>query len=177
MQASTPDLAPFPMIYRGLLYRALNPLYATDPLSGRGAELFGGRFNARGTPALYTSLTPETAIRESNQVGTLQPTMLLSYQADLVSIFDTRGAAGLARYDATPATIEDPSWRDLMRRDGRSPTQALAVQLMGDGYDGLLVRSFAKGATSTDLNLVIWTWGPSSLRVIDDEHRLRYQKP
>ena len=55
--------------YRGPLYRALNPVYAREPLSGRGAELYGGRFNAKGTPALYTSLDPATALREANQVG------------------------------------------------------------------------------------------------------------
>ena len=46
--------------YAGPLYRALNPVYARAPLSGRGAELYGGRFNAKGTPALYTSLDPTT---------------------------------------------------------------------------------------------------------------------
>ncbi|MEM9765192.1 MAG: RES family NAD+ phosphorylase, partial [Pseudomonadota bacterium] len=70
-------------IHRGLLYRALNPVYAGEPLSGRGAALHGGRFNARGTPALYLSLSPATALREANQVGTLQPTTLVAYEAAL----------------------------------------------------------------------------------------------
>jgi len=64
-------------------YRALNPIYARAPLSGRGAELYGGRFNARGTPAFYTSLTIMTALKEANQVGSLQPTTLASYEADM----------------------------------------------------------------------------------------------
>jgi len=29
------------MFYRGPLYRALNPIYAREPLSGRGAEHYG----------------------------------------------------------------------------------------------------------------------------------------
>jgi RES domain-containing protein len=29
----------------------------------------GGRFNAKGTPALYMSLSVMTALREANQVG------------------------------------------------------------------------------------------------------------
>ena len=37
--------------YRGKLYRALNPIHAREPLSGRGAALYGGRFNPKGTPA------------------------------------------------------------------------------------------------------------------------------
>ncbi len=69
--------------YKGALYRALNPVYAREPLSGRGAELYGGRFNQKGIPALYTALDPATALREANQVGSLQPTLLVSYRADL----------------------------------------------------------------------------------------------
>ena len=57
------------MLYRGPLYRALNPIYAREPLSGRGAELYGGRFNPKGVPALYSSLTVMTALREANQAG------------------------------------------------------------------------------------------------------------
>ena len=52
--------------YRGPLYRALNPVYARMPLSGRGAEPYGGRSNPKGTPALYCALDPVTALREAN---------------------------------------------------------------------------------------------------------------
>jgi len=38
--------------FTGFLYRALNPVYARDPLSGRGAQLYGGRFNPKGRRAL-----------------------------------------------------------------------------------------------------------------------------
>ena len=58
--------------YSGLLYRALNPVYASNPMSGRGAELYGGRFNPKGVPALYASTSVLTALREANQVGDLQ---------------------------------------------------------------------------------------------------------
>ncbi|WP_427832687.1 RES family NAD+ phosphorylase [Agrobacterium pusense] len=61
------------MKYQGKLYRALNPVYAREPLSGRGAELYGGRFNPKGMPALYTSVTVITALKEANQAGSLQP--------------------------------------------------------------------------------------------------------
>lgn len=78
------------MRYQGKLYRALNPIYAREPLSGRGAELYGGRFNPKGMPALYTSLTIMTALKEANQVGNLQPTTLVSYDADIEHVFDCR---------------------------------------------------------------------------------------
>lgn len=171
MPVSTPDVAS--TVYRGALYRALNPLYAAQPLSGRGAAMFGGRFNARGTPALYTSTSPEGAIRESNQVGSLQPTVLVSYEADIGPVFDTRDAAAMAARGATSALIEDAAWRDRMLRGDSVPTQNLAARLIADGYVGLRVRSFAKGARATDMNLVLWSWDATSLRVIDDENRLR----
>ena len=160
--------------YKGPLYRALNPVYAREPLSGRGAELYGGRFNAKGTPALYTALDPTTALREANQAGSLQPTMLVSYAADLGPIFDTRDQEGLNRYGATEAMLADPAWRMKMLEGQLVPTQELARALIADRFAGLLIKSFAKGATATDLNIVLWVWRGKdrTLEVVDDENRL-----
>jgi len=160
--------------YAGPLYCALNPVYAREPLSGRGAELYGGRFNAKGTPALYTSLDPATALREANQVGSLQPTILVSYNADLGPIFDTRDQDGLDRYNATEAMLADPAWRMKMLDGQPVPTQDLARALIADQFAGLLIQSFAKGASSSDLNIVLWAWtdNTGSLEVVYDEERL-----
>ena len=100
--------------YRGRLFRALNPIFARNPARGAGAELYGGRFNPKGTPALYTSISVLTALREANQVGSLQPTMLVSYEAEIESIFDTRDATSLATTDMVAAALADPRWRDEM---------------------------------------------------------------
>ncbi|KPQ13067.1 MAG: hypothetical protein HLUCCO18_18505 [Rhodobacteraceae bacterium HLUCCO18] len=160
--------------FRGPLYRALNPVYARMPLSGRGAELHGGRFNPKGTPALYSALDPVTALREANQVGSLQPTILVSYRADIAPVFDTREAAQLAAYGINNEMLADPGWRLAMLEGQRVPTQDFASNLIAAGYAGLLVRSFAKGARDADLNLVLWNWCSErcSLDVIDDEGRL-----
>ncbi|KGK78175.1 hypothetical protein PM03_15910 [Thalassobacter stenotrophicus] len=160
--------------YSGPLYRALNPVYAREPLSGRGAELYGGCFNAKGTSALYTSLDPATALREANQVGSLQPTILVSYKADLGPIFDTRNLGGLDRYGATAAMLADPAWRMKMLEGQSVPTQELARALIADRFAGLLIKSFAKGASSSDFNIVLWAWtdNKGSLEVVDDEERL-----
>lgn len=158
-----------------MLYRALNPVHAREPLSGRGAELYGGRFNAKGVPALYTSLSILTALRETNQVGHLQPTTLVSYKADIDMVFDTRDTAALRAATVEPGDLSDPTWRDQMRARGEAPTQALARRLSAAGYRGLLVRSFAPGAGEGDLNLVLWTWGAADgarLALVDDENRL-----
>jgi RES domain-containing protein len=173
--AFTPDRARLIGMYRGLLYRALNPVYAREPLSGRGAELYGGRFNAKGTPALYASLTIQTALREANQVGSLQPTTLVCYDAEIERVFDTRDAMALAAEGMDTDALADAGWRDQMRKSGEARTQGFARRLAGEGYQGLLVRSFARGARADDMNLVLFSWGagpPSRLTLIDDEKRL-----
>ena len=161
--------------FRGKLYRALNPIHAREPLSGRGAELHGGRFNAKGAPALYSSLSVMTALREANQVGNLQPTTLVSYDADIEGVFDSRDEAALAAEGMDAAGLADATWRDQMKTMGEARTQAFARRLIGAGHNGLLVRSFAPGSSADDLNLVLWRWGgraPSRLVLIDDEKRL-----
>lgn len=163
------------MHYRGLLYRALNPIWAREPLSGEGARRFGGRFNPKGTPALYTALSIMTAIREANQIGTLQPTTLVAYRADLEPIFDATDAKALRGYGVSPDELAAGDWRIRMREEGKAPTQLLAECLIRDGYAGMQVRSFAKGATDADLNIVLWTWGgepPAQLTLVDEEGRL-----
>lgn len=163
------------MQYRGKLYRALNPVFAREPLSGRGAELYGGRFNPKGLPALYGSLSIMTALREANQVGNLQPTTLVSYDAEIDRVFDCRDDQPLAAEGMDAAALADSTWRDQMKAIGEARTQAFARRLMAGGYHALLVRSFAPGATADDLNLVLWKWsdvGPARLTLIDDENRL-----
>ena len=107
------------MHFEGELYRALNPIYAREPMSGRGAELYGGRFNPKGTPALYTSLSVMTALREANQVGSLQPTTLVSYDADIERIFDSRDDAALRAEGMDAAALADPTWRNQMKATGK----------------------------------------------------------
>ncbi len=158
----------------GQLYRALNPVYARAPLSGRGAELYGGRFNAKGISALYTALDPVGALREANQVGSLQPTVLVSYNADLGPIFDTRNTGELERHHMSENALADPGWRTKMLDDQTVPTQDFAASLIADGFAGVLIRSYAKGASSTDFNIVLWQWTGNNcdLEVVDDEGRL-----
>jgi len=137
---------------------------------GEGARRFGGRFNAKGVAALYTSLSPDTAIREANQVGTLQPTTLVAYKVDLSPVFDARESVLLREYSINYDTLASDSRRDEMLNIGQSKTQNFAARLLKEGFSGLIVPSYVKGAKIRDVNLVIWLRDDkSTLRVIDDE--------
>lgn len=156
------------MLHRGKLYHALNPLFAREPLSGRGVALYGGRFNAKGMPALYCSLSVMTALREANRAGSLQPTALVSYEAEIDRIFGCRDEAALRAEGFDGTALADGAWRDRMRTGGEAPTQIFARRLAKAGHGGLLVRSFASGATDEDLNLVLWSWGDKPFPPLPD---------
>lgn len=144
-------------------------------MSGRGAELYGGRFNPKGVSALYLSTSVMTALREANQVGDLQPTTLVSYRAEIEMIFDPTDIAALSVAGFDEVSLADPTWRDQMLTQGEARTQSFARTLIAKGYNGLRVRSFAKGSAPGDMNLVLWKWGataPARLELIDDEDRL-----
>jgi len=162
------------MRYEGKLYRALNPIYARELLSGSGVELYRGRFNPKGMPAIYTSLSALTALREAGQIGHRRPTTLVTYDALFERIFDSRDKDALNAEGMDADALADPSWRDEMKESGEARTQRFASRLSAAGYHGLLVRSFAPGASDDDLNLVLWRWSktpPARLSVIDDENR------
>ena len=160
----------------GLVYRALNPVWARQPLSGEGARRFGGRFNAKGVPALYTSLDPLTAIREASQAGRpLQPTTLVSYRADVTPVLDGNESETLAAFGLTPAELAADDWRLRMQGEGMAPTQGFAERVRAAGFAGLLVPSYARDAQAGDRNLVLWRWSgrrPARLVLNDEEGRL-----
>lgn len=159
------------MHFTGLLYRAHNPAWSRAPLSGEGAARFGGRFNRIGRPALYTSLAPETALREANQVGTLQPVTLVAYRADIGPLLDGRDAVALKPFGMTPEDLADLGWRDRMLSGQRVPTQELAEAAIAQGFAGIVVPSYARGAPADAFNLVLWAWD-GKLDLVDDDDRL-----
>jgi RES domain-containing protein len=155
-----------------IAYRALNPIWVRDPLSGEGARKYGGRFNAKGTPALYLALDAMTAVREVSQIGQpLQPTVLVSYHVDAKSVFDATNTDALGQYATTPADLAANDWRIHTP----APTQTLATRLIADGYAGMWAPSFARGVPPGATNLILWHWGPDlpiRVTLIDDERRL-----
>lgn len=167
--------------YRGLVYRGHNPRWAFAPVAGTGAARHGGRFNPRGVPALYASLRPETAWLEAQQglPFKAQPLTICAYRVDCADLVDLTQPAALEAAGSTRAELAC-AWEALAARGETPPSWALADRLRAAGYAGVVVPSFAPGATDEDVNLVFWDWGedlPHQVRVIDDAARLPQNDP
>lgn len=156
------------------VYRAHNPLWAHDPLSGAGAARHGGRFNRPGIPALYTSLRFETAWLEAQQgfVRKTQPLTLCAYDVDCDRIADLTGP--LFHAPVPPADLAC-AWEAVALGGGTPPSWAAADRIIADGYAGIIVQSYAVGATADDKNVVFWKWSaalPHRVVLIDDHGRI-----
>lgn len=164
------------MKFVGTCFRAHDPKWSFNPLSGDGAKLYGGRFNVKGTAALYLSLSPIIAIKEANQgfANKIHPLTLCSYEVDCEDIADLRDDAGRVKHGAS---LPDMScaWFDLALTGNDPPSWRLARRLIKKGFSGILVPSFVNNAAADDYNLVLWRWGkdlPHKVEVFDPTNRL-----
>lgn len=138
--------------------RAAKPYWMYAPSSGQGAARHGGRFNPVGMPALYASFSFEAAAREVRFSVSSEPYTFYFLEvdawpvADLVST-DVRGALGVQ-----PDALACPNWESEMNRGIEPASHALARRLIAQGYAGIVVPSFARGARAEDRNLVLWQW-------------------
>ncbi len=164
------------MRLQGLVYRAHNPRWAFAAASGEGAARYGGRFNAVGAPALYTSLRMETAWLEAQQgfAFKAQPMTICAYQVDCDDLVDPTDEIGRRDHGVAFADMAC-AWEDMAQRGLEPPSWRLATKLIGAGAAGLVTPSFAPGAGSADRNVVFWRWSnmpPNQVKVIDDMARL-----
>ncbi|MCX7287537.1 MAG: RES family NAD+ phosphorylase [Rhodobacterales bacterium] len=147
-------------------------------MASEGARRYGGRFNPKGMAALYCTLDPVTAVREVSQIGQpLQPTILVSFEADIAPVFDGANPAELDRFAMTAEALAANDWRVHMAAGQEAPTQRFARRLLGAGFAGMLAPSYARLAPPQARNLILWRWTPDRLRLIDDEARLRPAPP
>lgn len=163
-------------LFQGCVYRAHNPCWSFNVLSGDGAKRYGGRFNAKGVPALYTSLTPAVAFAEYQQGFSHrpQPTLLCAYEVDCEDILDLTNEGILRTYNIMQSDLSC-AWEVLAQDKKPSPSWLLADALIERGVAGIIVPSFAKNAPYGGKNLVFWRWGetrPHKVTVYDDFSRL-----
>lgn len=149
------------MRFRGTCYRAHNPAWAFSPLSGDGAAIHGGRFNPKGTLALYLSLDFSTAVLEANQgfAHKIDPCTLCAYDVDCDDIADLRDDAGRKHHTVKLSDMKR-AWLALAKAGKTPPSWQIATRLIGQGIAGVLVPSFANRAPERASNLVLWDWGP-----------------
>jgi RES domain-containing protein len=160
----------------GRAYRAHDPRWSFDPVSGKGAAINGGRFNVKGQEALYLSLSPVTALAECTQgfANRMLPLTLCEYDIDCDAVADlidadTRLALGVAEADMACA------WLSFQRKGKLAPSQAVAKALAAKRMNGALVPSFVSGIDADAVNLVLWKWSdrlPCKVVVYDPEERL-----
>lgn len=164
------------MRLRAQVFRAHDPRWAFEPSSGAGAALHGGRFNRPGRAALYTSLGPQGAWTEAQQGFPFkaQPVTTCAYEVDCEDVEDLCDPASLVRLGVSASDLAC-AWEDLASRGETPPSWEISDRLLARKVAGVIVPSFAPGATLDMRNLVLWTWGdslPHQVRVVDDLGRL-----
>ncbi len=146
---------------RGRWFRVLKPRYAHEPLSGRGAELTGGRFNRPGRAAFYLSADPLTAYAEYTASGYDKPGLMCSYDVDVSPIADLT--------DAGVCAEQGVSSDDLARRwigVPDAPTHIVSDRLIQAGFVGAMFSSIQH---RDGVNMVLWAWDKpdADIRLVD----------
>jgi RES domain-containing protein len=146
--------------FRGGAYRAHNPRWSWTPLSGEGARIHGGRFNAKGTPALYLALELNIAIIEFNQgfpFRLVPPVTIVSYAVDCDDLIDLSNAGERRRLGVASAHMAC-AWK-LLAETGRAvPSWAIADRMQASGAAGIVAPSYSPGASAGAQILVLWHW-------------------
>jgi len=159
--ASTPDL-PFLSINRRF-WRVLTPRWAHQPLSGEGAARNGGRWNPKGTQALYLSAELTTAVAEYEQDIGIRPGTFCAYEAVVDRVLDLTSADVLDLLGVEPAARYAP-WKTILLVDRRAPPGwRIAETLITLGAAGVLVPSIQMAGGT---NLVLWRWNDTPDRTV-----------
>ncbi len=159
--------------YRGTVIRANKPYWTHRPTSGDGAAKFGGRFNPIGVPALYASLSFITAGKEVRFTLNAEPYTFYHLEVDCEGVLDLTSTHIRSDLGVDWAELECPNWESEMHRRIVPASHQLATRLIADGYAGILVNSFAAGATADDVNLVLWRWDDMTDREGQSRHSVR----
>lgn len=158
-----------------LLYRALLPAWAFQPLSGDGAAQNGGRWNRKGMKALYLAADPMTAVSEYNQDFLFRPVTLAQYRLSEARIIDLTDHERLIELALTE-TVHTTAWRAWIL-EGREPPQWLvADRLVDAGWHGAW---FPSATSAQGRAIVLWRWNETrgcKVQVVDQDNRLPFDQ-
>jgi RES domain-containing protein len=129
-----------------------------------------------GIHARYTSRSFQTAWLEAQQglPYKAQPMTLCGYDVDCETILDLTDEGVRA---ASNVTLDDLgcAWTDLATRKIEPRSWVMMKRLAAGGVAGIIVQSFAIGATASDVNVIFYERGdvpPCLVKVIDNAGRL-----
>ena len=148
--AFTPEV--YPMTDQ-IFYRALRPSWAFAPLSGKGAAVNGGRWNAKGQSALYLAGDPMTALAEYNQDLLFRPVTLAQYLIKDATLADLLSPDLVTDYPIDDAAI-NCDWYRLSLERKEVPTWTIAGELAAKGFEGISYPSRINGAPC----VCLWRW-------------------
>jgi RES domain-containing protein len=131
-----------PVLWEGLAYRhTIKAL--PDPLTTEGARLHGGRWNLRGTPALYLATSIEGAVAEFLRMVAQQGGVPGDFPRDLhtvsvrpLRLIDLTTPAALGMVGLTAESIQS---------NDHGPCQRVGAAVFAAGHDGVLATSAAAG--------------------------------
>ena len=135
------------------LYRAHRPRWSFAPKSGEGARKDGGRWNLRGTPALYLSFNPMPAVAETVKGHDFRPVLLVQYLVRGGKIADYRDAT-FRKHEGIRDDLTQTPWLGKAFKTVGAPLQVAAAKLIKRGWHGMIYPA----AESEGLNLVLWKW-------------------
>ena len=145
-------------VCRGLAYRAHDPVGLSQPDSGDGAAIHGGRFTPGGRPRSMSSLDPSRdqgppkASRENSSPVCSAP---MTSTARISSISAPSPARPRERRAQDWSAAGSPK-----RAEGRNRHSELARRLQGRRRRGHARPELRAGRTRKHDNLVLWRWRP-----------------
>jgi RES domain-containing protein len=161
--------------FSGFAYRAHDPKWAFDPLSGEGASIHGGRFNPKGAQALYLATTMEGAVLEASHgfAYRFEPLTICTYEIEAIDLADATDGNFLAEVGVAPDDLDSPWFLELS--NGERPRSWKIHDRLADNWAGVYVPSFARNARTEFRNIVLWRWntGPADrITIFDPNSRL-----
>ena len=162
-------------------YRTCSYGWATreDVLSGMGAAKTGGRWNPVGIPAVYTSLSPHTALAEfleSNRrsgfaTHIISPTVLVSIELRLKRVLDLNEPEVQDLLKVSQGLMTSADWKRIQNAGEECVTQTIGRLAIRAGFNGILAPT-RLAPWDRGINAIVFPSHPddgTSMRVFDQD--------
>ena len=132
-------------------FRSAGVKYANegDMISGAGASYNGGRWNPPGILAVYASLDPITAVKESYQgflkfgfeSASIKPRVMAGIELNVSTLLDLTDSGVRRKIEFSYTELVSEDWHAIQSEGDESWTQAIGRGAKEAGFEGLLVPS------------------------------------